>query len=77
MTKSNFTVLRAGNLYGRMRKVGETIELTDREAKYPFLNGMIGLTEQPAPEPAPEPDPVPAKAPKRKPKKAATAKSGK
>lgn len=73
MTTSKYTILRAGNLYGRMRKVGETIVLSEREAKYPRLNGMIEMVEQPAPDP--EPAPAPAKTSRRKSKKAATAKS--
>jgi len=87
MTTSKYTILRAGTLYGRLRKVGETIELSEREAKYPRLNGMIEMVE----EPAPAPEPAPAKTPtrgeerdsatgkqsKKRPKKAATARIGK
>lgn len=43
-----YTVLVAGFL-DRFREAGETVRLTDRQAKYPALNGQIEAAPEPKP----------------------------
>lgn len=51
-----YTVRTAGFL-DKWREPGETVRLTDRQAKYPELNGQIA----PAPEPKPAGKPAGAR----------------
>lgn len=43
-----YTVLVAGFL-DRWREAGDTVRLTDRQAKYPALNGQIEVAAEPKP----------------------------
>lgn len=48
---------------GRLYKIGETVELTDAQAKYALMDGMlqegtkVKEAKKPAPAPQPEPEP--------------------
>lgn len=67
MTENTYTVLRAAHLYGKAYSAGGTIELTEGEAKYPVMNGVIEPVKSPMPEPeAGTEPPTPPKKPRKK-----------